>query len=157
MRRLDDIDRRILAILEENGRAPLVEIANRVGLSQTPCTERIRSLEREGYIEQYTVRLNPDLIERGFTTFIQVTFVDSTNETFDEFAEAIRELNEVVECHMVAGGYDCLLKICVKDMDAFRRVLIDKISEIPGIAQTNSYAVIDVVKKAERLMRGTGV
>lgn len=152
MRQLDDIDRRILALLEENGRATYVDIAGRVGLSQTPCTERIKRLEREGYIEGYSARLNPDLVGRGFTMFMQVTFSDSTNERFDKFGEIIRQMPEVLECHMIAGGYDCLLKICVKDMEAFRKVLIDKISEIPGIAQTNSYAVIDVVKSGERLL-----
>lgn len=152
MRQLDDIDRRILGILEENGRATYVDIAGRVGLSQTPCTERIRRLEREGYIEGYAALLNPDLVDRGFTMFMQVTFSESTNERFDKFAKIIREMPEVLECHMIAGGYDCLLKICVKDMDAFRKVLIDKISQIPGIAQTNSFAVIEVVKRDGRLL-----
>lgn len=152
MRQLDDIDWRILSILEDNGRATYVDIAGRVGLSQTPCTERIRRLERDGYIEGYAARLNPQLVGRGFTMFVQVTFSDSRNERFDKFAAAVRTMPEVVECHMIAGGYDCLLKVCVKDMEAFRKVLIDKISEIPGIAQTNSYAVIDVVKSGERLL-----
>lgn len=152
MRQLDDIDRRILSILEGNGRATYVEIAHRVGLSQTPCTERIKRLEREGYIERYTARLNPDLVGRGFTMFIQITFSDSRNERFDRFSEIIRNMPEVVECHMIAGGYDCLLKVCVEDMEAFRKVLISKISEIPGIAQTNSYAVIEVVKSGGQFL-----
>ncbi len=154
MKPLDHIDRLILSILEENSRASYVEIAHRVGLSQTPCTERIKRLERDGYIEGFTVRLNPDLIDRGFIVFIQITFADSTNERFDIFAKAINEMHEIVECHMLAGGYDCLLKVCVKDMAAFRSFLIDKLSPVPGIAQTNSYAAIEVVKNETNLMRG---
>lgn len=152
MRQLDDIDRRILALLEDNGRATYVDIAGRVGLSQTPCTERIRRLERDGYIEGYSARLNPDLVGRGFTMFMQVTFSESTNERFDKFTEIVRDMPEVLECHMIAGGYDCLLKVCVKDMNAFRNVLIDKISQIPGIAQTNSFAVIEVVKRGGKFL-----
>jgi Lrp/AsnC family transcriptional regulator, leucine-responsive regulatory protein len=152
MKPLDRIDRLILSILEENSRASYVEIAHRVGLSQTPCTERIKRLERDGFIKGYTVRLNPDLIDRGFTIFIQITFADSTNERFDRFAKAIQNMHEIVECHMLAGGYDCLLKVCVKDMASFRTFLIDKLSPVPGIAQTNSYAAIEVVKSETKLM-----
>ena len=151
-RGIDDTDRKILAMLEENGRATYVQVAERIGLSQTPCAERIKRLERDGYIEGYSARLNPDLIGRGFTVFIQVTFSDTSNETFEEFSRALPDIEEVVECHMIAGGYDCLLKVCVESMDVFRSVLTEKISTIPGIAQTNSYAVIDVVKRSSRLM-----
>lgn len=151
-RKIDAVDREILTALEENARATYIEIAQRVGLSQTPCTERIRRLEKDGYIESYQAQLNPDLVGRGFTTFIQVRLTDSTNATFDRFKDAVRKIDEVVECHMIAGEYDCLLKISVADMDAYRKVLIDKISEIPGIAQTNSYAVIEVLKRRGNLL-----
>ena len=152
IKQLDATDRHILAVLENNARATYVEIANKVGLSQTPCTERIRRLERDGFIESYQARLNPDLVGRGFTVFMQVTFVDSTNATFDQFTDEMDKIDEVVECHMIAGGYDCLLKIRVADMDAYRKLLIDKISEIAGIAQTNSYPVIEVIKRRGNLL-----
>ncbi len=148
----DLIDRKIMSILEENGRASFVEIAKTVGLSQTPCAERIKRLERKGYIEGYTARLNPGLIDRGFTTFIQVTFTDSTNKTFQTFSDHILDIPEVIECHMVAGMFDCLLKVCVSNMDEFRQVLLEKISEIPGIAQTNSFAVIEDIKTRGRFI-----
>jgi len=151
-RGIDDLDQQILALLEENGRATYVQIADRIGLSQTPCAERIKRLERDGYIEGYSARLNPDLIGRGFTVFIQVTFTDTSNETFERFSQTLSDIDEVVECHMIAGGYDCLLKVCVESMDAFRTALTNKISTIPGISQTNSYAVIDVVKRSSRLL-----
>lgn len=152
MGRLDKIDRRILSILEENGRATYVEIARQIGLSQTPCTERIRRLERDGFIVNYSARLNPNLIGRGFTVFVQITFSDSTNKTFDTFADAVLDMPEVVECYMVAGSVDCMLKICVNDMNEFRKLLIDKISNIPGIAHTNSLTAIEVVKSGQTLM-----
>lgn len=152
IKQLDSTDRRILAALESNARATYVEIANQVGLSQTPCTERIKRLEKNGYIEGYQARLNPDLVGRGFMVFIQVTFADSTNDTFDHFRRALHEIDEVIECHMIAGGFDCLLKVAVADMEAYRKVLIDKISDIPGISQTNSYAVIEEIKRARFLL-----
>lgn len=155
IRQLDDIDRHILSILEENARSTYVEIANQVGLSQTPCVERMKRLERDGYIERYTVQLNPRLLDRGFMVFVHVSFSDSTNRTFDRFAKVIERIDEVEECHMVAGDYDCLVKVRAKDMEEFRKVITMKISEIPGIARTNSYAVIEEVKSRSSMARNS--
>ena len=152
IKKIDSIDRKILSLLEENGRASFVEIAKTVGLSQTPCSERIKRLEREGFIESYTARLNPKLVDRGFITFIQVTFTDSTNKTFTEFTKHIEGIPEILECHMVAGLFDCLLKVCVSDISEFRSVLLEKIAEIPDISQTNSFTVIEVLKKPGKLI-----
>lgn len=153
MKSLDKTDLAILSILEKNGREKVVEIASQVGLSQTPCVERMRRLERDGYIERYTVRLNPRLLNRGFVVFVHVSFADSTNRTFERFAKVIERLDEVEECHMVAGDYDCLVKVRVKDMEEFRNVITSKISEIPGIARTNSYAVIEEIKSRTALLK----
>ncbi len=157
MKKIDNIDQCILSILEENGRAKYVDIAKCVGLSQTSCTERIRRLEREGYITKYAACLNAGLIDRGFTVFIQVTLTDSSNDTFEIFSNAIRNMKEIVECHMVAGKFDCILKTCVKNMGAFRTLLVEKISPIPGIAHTNSFAAIEVIKAGEALMSVNGI
>jgi Lrp/AsnC family leucine-responsive transcriptional regulator len=152
MRTLDKTDQQILAILEENGRATYVEVSKMVGLSQTPCAERIRRLEQDGFISGYTAKVDPELVQRGFMVFIQVTFTDSTNETFNTFNEKIKDIKEITECYMVAGGFDCLLKIRIKDMADFRQLLIDKLAEIPGIAQTNSFAVIEELKNTQSLI-----
>lgn len=149
---IDAIDRQILSILEDNSRETMVEIARKVGLSSTPCVERIKRLEREGYIEGYTIRLNPNLMRRGFIVFLQVLLAESTNKAFDQFAEHVKKIDEVDECHMVAGDYDCLLKIRVRDMEEFHSVLVNKISEIPDIARTNSYAVIEPIKQNSKMV-----
>lgn len=91
---IDAIDRQILSILEDNSRETMVEIARKVGLSSTPCVERIKRLEREGYIEGYTIRLNPNLMRRGFIVFLQVLLAESTNKAFDQFAEHVKKLTK---------------------------------------------------------------
>ncbi len=154
MKSLDKIDWQILSILEDNGRETIVKIAGEVGLSQTPCIERIKRLERDGYIKKYTIELDRALLDRGFVVFVQVSFIDSTNKTFDQFAKAIAEIDEVEECHMVSGDYDCLLKVRQRDMKEFRTVITQKISEIQGIARTNSYAVIEEIKSGVKFVKG---
>lgn len=153
MKSLDEIDWQILSILEDNGRETIVKIASQIGLSQTPCIERIKRLERDGYIKKYTLELDRTLLNRGFVVFVQVSFIDSTNRTFNQFAKAIAEIDEIEECHMVSGDYDCLLKVCQKDMKEFRTVITQKISEIQGIARTNSYAVIEEIKSGAKLVK----
>lgn len=153
MKKLDKIDTQILKILERNGRETIVQISNQVHLSQTPCIDRIRRLERDGYIQKYTIQLDPNLLDRGCIVFMQVSLADSTNQSFDQFAEAIAHIDDIEECYMVAGEFDCLVKIRVKDMDEFRQVITEKISEIPGITKTNSYTVIECVKSGSSLVR----
>lgn len=153
MKPLDSTDQKILALLEQNGRATIVEIAEQVGLSQTPCAERIKRMEREGVISGYIATLNPELVGRGFTIFIQVKLREGTNQNFDIFAAAVNEIDEVLECHMIAGGFDCLLKISVADMQEYRSVIIGKISVITGIERTDSFPVIEVLKSGTSLMR----
>lgn len=152
IRSLDEIDWKILSELEDNSRITIVELSQRIGLSQTPCVERIKRLERDGYIQKYTIQIDPNLVERGFVVFIQVSFENSSNEVFERFADRIQEFVEIEECFMIAGDYDCLLKVRQKDMNAFREIITSKISSIPGIARTSSFAVIDALKSNSKMI-----
>ena len=152
MKQLDLIDRKILSILEGNGRETMVKIAERVGLSKTACIERIKRLEKNGVIKKYAAILEPALVDRGFVMFVHVSFADTSKNAFDRLTKAIAQIDEIEECHMVSGDYDLLLKIRQKDMNDFRRIITDKLSTIPGISRTNSYAVIEELKSGGPLM-----
>ena len=152
MKRLDDVDRKILSILEDNGREKIVKISERIGLSQTACVERIKGLERLGVIKKYTIDLDRNLLDCAFVVFVQVMFTESSNENFNRFVKAVEKIVEIEECHMVSGDFDCLLKVRQKDMKEFRTVITQKLSDIPGIARTNSYVVIDELKSNSKVM-----
>ncbi len=121
-------------------------LARRVGLTPTPCQERIKRLERDGYITGYAARLDPARLDLGLLVFVQVTLDRTTTDVFGRFAAAIRSFTSVAECHMVAGGFDYLLKIRCRDMADYRRILGDELGSIDGIAQTHTYAVMEEIK-----------
>jgi len=143
---LDRIDRAILECLQADGRMTNSDLSKRVNLSATPCLERVRRLERDGYIESYHAKLNPEKVNAGFLTFITVS-LDKTNENiFSRFKAKIAEIPEVMECHMVGGGFDYILKTRTESMGAYRRLMEERLSDIPEIASTNSYFVMEAVK-----------
>lgn len=143
---LDRTDTRILAILQEEGRIANVELARRVNLSPSPCLERVRRLEAAGLIERYGARLNAAALGFGTMAFIQVTLDRTTADVFDRFRDQVVLIDEVAECHMVAGGFDYLLKLRLTDMEAYRGVLAT-IVDLPGVAQTHTYVVIEGIKQ----------
>ena len=145
-RALDRTDRRILRVLQEHGRVSNVELARKVNLSPTPCLERVRRLERDGFIKGYMARIDPARIGAGLLVYVQVTLDRTTTTIFDRFRQGVLAIPEVLECHMVAGGFDYLLKLRVPDMAAYRAVLGDRIGKLPGLLQTHSYFVMEEVK-----------
>jgi Lrp/AsnC family transcriptional regulator, leucine-responsive regulatory protein len=143
---LDRTDTRILAILQGEGRISNVELARRVNLSPSPCLERVRRLEAAGLIQRYGATLDATALGYGTSAFIQVTLDRTTAEVFDRFRDAVVLIDEVAECHMVAGGFDYLLKLRLRDMEAYREVLA-RIVDLPGVAQTHTYVVIEAIKQ----------
>jgi Lrp/AsnC family leucine-responsive transcriptional regulator len=117
-----------------------------VNLTLTPCIERVRRLEREGFIDGYYAHLNPKRLGQTMLAFTEVTLDHATQDVFQRFKEAVQLLEEVVECHMVAGGFDYLIKTRVQDMDEYRRVLGDKIVNVRGVRHTQTYFVLEEVK-----------
>ncbi|AFV00865.1 Lrp/AsnC ligand binding domain-containing protein [Simiduia agarivorans] len=143
---LDRIDRKILSLLQEDGRMANVDLAKQVNLSPTPCLERVKRLEREGYIRQYTALLDADKLDLTLVAYIQVTLENTSTRDLDNFNNEARRLAEVQECHMVAGGFDYMIKIRVSGMNHFRRFLGEKLSGLPGVRETHTYVVIQEVK-----------
>ena len=145
--RLDAIDRKLLAILREDGRAPIVELARRVNQSKTPCGERLRRLERLGFIRGYRAELDAEKLGHGYTLFVTVTLEKTTTDVLSRFNAAVRRVPEVRSCHMVAGGFDYLLKLRVRDMTHYRKVLGDALGSLPGVSQTHTYPVMETVSE----------
>jgi len=149
--KLDVIDRKILQTLQREARISNVDLARRVHLSPTPCFERVRRLEAGGYIERYVAQLNPQRLGMGLLAFVEVS-LDKTNPTaFDRFRDTVSDMPEVQECHMVAGGFDYLLKVRVTDMAAYRRFLGDRVSALPGVSRTHTYFVMEEVKATQEI------
>ena len=145
MYNLDDMDRKILKSLQSNGRLSVTRLSEKVGLSKTPCAERIKRLEADGYIRNYRADLNAKALGLSYITFVQVTLERTTTDILDKFSLAVKRIPEVEACHMMAGGYDYLLKIRTYDMAHYRRVLGDRLGSLPGVSQTHTYPVMETV------------
>ena len=148
---LDRIDLKILRVLQTDGRISNVDLAKAVGLSPTPCLERVRRLEREGYILGYRAILSPEKLNAALIAFVEVTLERTTTADLDRFNAAILALDEVLECHMVGGGFDYLVKIRLPDMSHYRRFLGEKLAAIAGVSQTHTYVVMEEVKSTTAL------
>ncbi len=148
-RELDRIDKSILEQLQGNGRLSIVELANRVNLTNTPCSERVKRLEKEGVIQKYGAKLNLDLLGYAHLSIVHVSLNATGDSNLDHFNLAVRSIKEVESCMMIAGSFDYSLTVRTRDMAHFRQVLGDQINKLPGIRHTNSFAVMEVVKEQE--------
>jgi Lrp/AsnC family leucine-responsive transcriptional regulator len=151
-RGLDRIDRRLLALLQEDGRAAVSHLAREVHLTVTPTFERVRRLESSGYIEGYFARLDPARLGLGLLAYVEVSLDRTTPDAFERFKQVMLAHDEVMECHMVAGGFDYLLKVRVTDMESYRRFLGDRIAAVRGVQQTHTYFVMEEVKSTYRIV-----
>lgn len=143
---LDRIDLRILAELQQDGRLSNVALSRRISLSPTPCLERVKRLEKTGYIKGYHADLNADKLGAGLLVFVQVSLDRTTPDIFSRFRSALAHLDPVQECHMVAGGFDYLLKLRFSNMTSYREFLGKDLASLPGIMQTHTYFVMEEVK-----------
>ena len=148
---LDKINKKILIELQNDGRISNVELANRVNLSSAACLERVRKLHETGYILRYTAELNPQLLDAALLVFIEVVLDRTTPDVFDSFKRGVQTIPEIVECHMVAGGFDYLVKVRVKDMNAYRDFLGKSLMQLGGVRETHTYAVMEEVKNTTHL------
>lgn len=151
-RSLDRIDRKILRLLQQDGRTSVSQLAREVHLSVTPTLERVRKLEGSGYIEGYFARLSARKLGLGLVAYVEVLLDRTTRDAFERFKAAMLTYDEVMECHMVAGGFDYLLKVRVKDMESYRSFLGDSIASLPGVQQTHTYFVMEEVKSTHALV-----
>ena len=147
MNDLDRTDRRILAELQRDGRLSNAELARRINLSATPCQARVRRLERDGYIRGYAAILDPQLLGAGLLVFVEIGLSRTSRDVFRDFRREVVSLPEVLDCHLVSGNFDYLIKARVKDMAAYRELLGEKLLPLPGVAESRSYVVMEEVKE----------
>jgi len=149
---LDPTDRRILAMLQDNAKIPQAEMAKAVGLTAPSINERVRKLERAGYIRGYVALLNERKLGHDITAFVEV-FIE--HPKFEAgFIEAVSTLDEVLECHHITGEFSLLLKVKVADMAAFRKLLIEKLNTVRGVRQTRTLIVLATSKEQHRIAIG---
>lgn len=150
-RAIDKIDRRILRVLQADGRISNLKLAEAVHLSPTAVLERVRRLHRDGYIVGYEARLDPALLGAGLLVFIEVLLDRTVHDVMDNFKAAVQARPEILEAHLVAGGFDYLLKTRVADMGAYRQFIGNVIWTLPGVRETRTYAVMEEVKHTTQL------
>ena len=145
---MDETDRRLLRVLQVDGRISNLELADRCNLSPSACSDRVRRLREQGFITGYAAVVDPDKVGRALLIFVEVVLDRTTKDAFDDFAAAARRAPDILECHMVAGGFDYLIKARVRDMNAYRTFLGDVLVDMPGVRETRTYAVLEEVKSS---------
>jgi len=149
---LDQFDRRILAALAKDARLSMAALADKVGLSKTPVTVRLKRLEAAGYIQGYHAALDVDRLGLAQVAFVQVTLTQTTDKALEEFNAAVRAARGIESCHMIAGGFDYLLKVRTRDMAAYRRALSEVIAHLPHVAQTTTFMSMETVKDSPAIL-----
>lgn len=151
MNKLDEFDIKILSALQDNTRISTQELAERVGLSATPCARRVKRMEDDGLIDRYVTLLNPERLGIGLNVFVNVRLNTQSAKAFEAFEQAIRKLPQVVGCYLLAGNYDYLVQIRVADVEAFRSFIRDRLVTIEGIGETQSNVVLEETKRTTAL------
>ncbi|GGH52369.1 AsnC family transcriptional regulator [Comamonas phosphati] len=148
---LDRTDRRILDILQREGRIAITELAERVGLSASPCSERIKRMERDGVITGYHARVSPEALGKTLLVFVEIKLSSKSEEVFDKVRKELLHVPDVLECHLVSGGFDYLVKARLGGMREYRRLLGDILKKLPVPAESHSYVVMEEVKDTQIL------
>lgn len=144
---LDAFDLKILDVLSREGRLSVVELAARIGLSKSPVQARLKRLEQSGVILGYRAMVDPIRLGRDHVAFVEVKLSDTKEAALAAFNTAVAGMPQIVECHMIAGAFDYLLKVRTTDMAAYRNVLGEQISSLPHVAQTSTYVAMQAVKE----------
>ena len=147
IRTLDKLDRRILTLLQKDGRLSMKDLGEHVGLSITPCIERVKRMERDGIISGYYARVNPAALGASLLMFVQITLANKSGEMFDQFRREVLRIPQVLECHLVSGDFDYIIKARIAEMTEYRKLLGDILLQLPGAAQSKSYVVMEEIKE----------
>jgi Lrp/AsnC family leucine-responsive transcriptional regulator len=145
---LDRIDKSILRELQQDGRLANIELSRRVGLSATPCLERVKRLEKNGFIKGYTAIVSPEKVAASLLVFVEIRLSRTSPDVFEEFKKSIIDLPQVLECHLVSGDFDYLVKARVADMAAYRELLGETLLTLPGVSGSRTYVVMEEVKES---------
>ncbi len=146
--KLDAFDMKILQALSADARMTVTGLAEAIGLSKTPCHARVKRLEKEGYILGYRALIDPIKLGLNHIAFVEVKLSDTRGNALTEFNQAVANHGEIEQCHMIAGGFDYLLKIRTTDMQNYRKFLGETLSELPHVAQTSTYVSMQAVKES---------
>jgi Lrp/AsnC family leucine-responsive transcriptional regulator len=152
VRKLDRIDRNILRALQGNARLSYVELADKVGLSTSPCLERVKRLERDGLIKAYKTKLDADQLQASLLVFVEISLDYTSPDVFELFRDAVNQWPEIQECHLVSGNFDYLLKIRIADMAAYRKLLGEIIHVLPGVRDSRTLVAMETVKETFDLL-----
>ena len=144
---LGKIDRNILRILQKDGRISYTDLAREVGLSVTPCIERVKRLERNGYILGYAAKVCPERLNVNLVVFVQIRLNHTSQENFEEFRSAVMDMENIQSCFLVSGNYDYLIKTRVADMAAYRELLGHRILKLPAVQESTRYEVMEELKE----------
>ncbi|MCJ2186785.1 Lrp/AsnC family transcriptional regulator [Novosphingobium beihaiensis] len=147
---LDDMDRKIVAVLREDGRITVTDLAQRVGMSKTPCQTRMRRLIESGVIRGFRAVTDPAALGMDHIAFVEVSLSDTREQALRDFNSAVQRIPEVEECHMLAANFDYLLKVRTADIRRYRAVLGEKISSLPHVASTSTFVAMETVKDGVR-------
>ena len=148
---LDRTDIRILDILQKDGRLSNIKLAEAVNLSPTAALARVQKLTKDGFIVGYEAKLNPDLLNNSFVVFVEILLDKTTPNALEEFSHAVVHHPEIVECHMISGGFDFVVKIRCANMEAFRKISGQILWQLPGVKETRSYPVMEVIKESSQI------
>lgn len=140
---LDRVDQQILRILHDKGRLPVVELAKMVNLTTSPCSDRVKRLEKEGYIKGYHAELDAEKLGLDVQVFIHIRLDQTSFSIFERFAEAVRDVPEIEACYSLSGDFDTMIKVRVRDMKAYQAFMSGKLGTLPGVIQTRSEFVIE--------------
>ena len=143
---LDNFDHKIIKLLQSDGRMTITELSDQIGLSKTPCLNRVKKLETKGYIRGYRAVINHDLVDDNHIAFVQIKMDDTKTQALNAFNAAIKEIPEVVQCHLIASHFDYLLKVRTNNMESYRKVLGEKISALPHVQNSSTFVVMEEVK-----------
>lgn len=149
--KLDKIDRKILEILQSDGRITNAQLSKEIGLSPAPTLERVKKLEQAGIISSYHAKLDPDKISLGVSTFVHVSLRGHNKENIDEFVKNINKIEEIIECHHVTGSADFILKIMAKDISSYQKLMLEKVSDIKVVDSMQSMVVLSTFKDSKVL------
>jgi Lrp/AsnC family transcriptional regulator, leucine-responsive regulatory protein len=151
MKELDSLDRRILEVLQEDGRIQNVDLAEKVGLSASPCLRRVKLLEESGVIEKYVALLNASKLGVGLTVFVRIWLKSQDAQTIEAFTNEVQQFPEIVECHLMAGDCDFMLRVVTADLDAYRKFQGEHLTRINGVQSVKTEIPMQKIKQTSAL------
>lgn len=149
--KLDQIDRKVLEILQSNAKITNAQLSKEIGLSPAPTLERVKKLEHAGIIKSYHAQLDPEKVGLGVSTFVQVSLVGHKKVVTESFVQKVNSIPDIIECHHITGTGDFLIKVIAKDIGAYQKLMLETINEIEEVANTQTMVILSTFKESKTL------